>query len=117
MCSATTLYLVLLFSLLSMFRLRTYKTKEYRAKIFSVIVLCGYRIIRINNFNHGFVFLKVEVKQMLARAQDKLMTQLTLARHSADKKRVVAQLKKNCVAARTTKQAEHQEIWPGVTFV
>jgi hypothetical protein len=56
---------------------------------------------------HDFVFLKVEVERMRARAQDKLMTQLASARHNADEKRAAAELKMNRAAARTAEQAEH----------
>lgn len=54
---------------------------------------------------NGFVFLKVEVERMRARAKDKLMTQLASARHNADEKRAAAELKRNRAAARTAEQA------------
>lgn len=51
--------------------------------------------------------IEVEVERMRARAQDKLMTKLASARHSADEKRAAAELKRNRAAARTAEQAEH----------
>ncbi|AQK61088.1 Remorin family protein [Zea mays] len=51
--------------------------------------------------------IEVEVERMRARAQDKLMTKLASARHSADEKRATAELKRNRAAARTAEQAEH----------
>lgn len=54
-----------------------------------------------------FLFLKVEVERMRARAQDKLMSKLASTRHTADEQRAAAESKRDRSAARTAEQAEH----------
>jgi soluble cytochrome b562 len=51
--------------------------------------------------------IEVDVERMRARAQDKLMSQLASARHTADEKRAAAELKRSRAAAKTAEQADH----------